>query len=449
MVQGRIDKERVFRVIMTDPNRTHLELSKALIAGVLDFPAILNAPEIARIQAGDLHPAFSSVWRQIHALHIANNLSVTTLSASCGEGFTIPYLNELRAEFANTSFEDLQGIGEALRNHAENRDLDGLARELMVLAHSGGKAEDIARDFIKRMTPIALSKGHTFTPLKEALSEVYNEIEERSKNPSDVWGIPYKYAPKLSSVTGGKQKGEMILFAGEPKVGKSWWAIQDAMGTAIDGVPTAMWSGEMKNKQITRRMLQLMGLDGRRSRTGYMNQEDWDTLNHGVEVLENVPFYQDDKSLHIDDLRPALTALKNEFGIEHVVLDYAYLIGAKGKDENERTGMVSREVKTVINDLDLSCMLIASVSKLGMDTTENAVKSMVRGSGQQIHDADIIYLLTKFAPVKDDPEDMKIKPNEYEYYATLHVSAGRELDAHIPGGRLHYKRQNSPKFEER
>jgi replicative DNA helicase len=435
---------------MNENTQKHIDLSRALIAGVLDFPGVVDAPDIAKVQASDLAPSFEPVWVHIRELQHADNLSVTTLSAAlpASSGFTIPYFNRLRAEYRETSFEDLQGIAEALRGHSQKRELDALGSWLANESRNGNKAEDIARDAIMRLTPIALSQGHTFTPLRESLSEVYDEIQKRAANPGDIWGIPYKYYPKLSSITGGKQKGELIIFAGEPAVGKSWWAIQDAMGTALDGTPTGMWCGEMRKKQIARRMLQLMGLDGRKSKTGYMEPQDWDILNEGVETLEGIPFYQDDKSLHIKDLRPVLTRLKNEFGVEHVVLDYAYLIGANGKDETERTAIVSGEVKKIVSDLDLSCLMITSVNKMGMDTTAGGLKSNVRGSGQQLHDGDVVYMLTKFSPVKDDPEDMQILPADYDQFATLHISKGRELDAHVPGGCLHYRRKNTPKFEE-
>lgn len=435
---------------MNDNNLKHINLSRALIAGVLDFPAILDAPEISKVQASDLAPSFGEVWARLLELKKENNLSVTTLSASLPStmNFTIPYLNALRAEFHDTSFDDLYGIAEALHDHSQKRELVQLAGTLAKQATNGSGSADIAREAIKKLTPIALSQGHNFTPLGAALSEVYDEIEERAKNPKDIWGIPYKYYPKLSRITGGKQKGELTIFAGEPAVGKSWWAIQDAMGTAMDGIPTGMWCGEMKKKQIARRMLQLMGMDGRRMRTGYLEEGDWPILTNAIENLEGIPFYQDDRGLYINDLHAVLTRLVNEYGVEHVVLDYAYLIGASGRDETERTAIVSAEVKKVISELDLSCLLITSVNKLGMDTTAGGVKSAVRGSGQQLHDADNVFMLTKFAAVKDDPEDMKILPADYEQFATLHISKGRELDEHIPGGCLHYRRHNSPKFEE-
>jgi replicative DNA helicase len=433
---------------MNENNITHMNLSRALLACALDFPAYLDAPDIARVQPADMHPSFSDAWTKARELHNARNLSVTTLSAALPPSFSIPYLNSLRAEYEHTSFEDLQGIAESLRQHAERRSLDELGAWLANMSRGGSNADDVAREAIKRLTPIALNNTHTFTRLGETLGKVYEDIEERYKNPVDIWGIPYKYYPKLSKATGGKQKGELTLFAGEPKIGKTWFILQDAMGTALDNTPVAFWSGEMKKEHIVRRMLQILGMDGRRMRTGRMEERDWPILTNAIETLEHAPFYLDTQRLHIKEARAVATRLKNEFGVEHMVFDYAYLIGAQGKDEIEKTGNVSSELKSVALDLDVAVTLITSVNKAGMDTSGvGAAKSNVRGSGQQVHDADNVFIFTKFAPV-DDSDKLRVLPTEYEQLTTLHLSAGRELDMQIPGGCIHYRRNNSPKFDE-
>jgi replicative DNA helicase len=295
---------------------------------------------------------------------------------------------------------------------------------------------------------VELSSGR-ITSINDAADEVEREVIERSKNPVDVWGIPYAF-PYLSSLTGGKQTGELTIIAGEPKVGKSWWVYQDALETAIKDTPVYVWSGEMRRKQVMRRMYQLLGVNGRNMRTGKMTEEDWDKMNDARAVVLNSPLYIDDTPMKLVDLRSILMHEKIEHGIKQFVIDYAYLVNAPGKDEIERTGNVSQALKIICGELDLCGHLITSVSKAGMDSTsEQAVKSNIRGSGQQIHDADIVYMLTKFSPASDDGVALMVKPTEYDKMATLHIQAGRELDHSLPKGVLHYKRMdNSPKFEE-
>jgi hypothetical protein len=86
---------------------------------------------------------------------------------------------------------------------------------------------------------------------------------------------------------------------------------------------------------------------------------------------------------------------------------------------------------------------------MGMDSSsENVNKSNVRGSGQQIHDADVVYILTKFCKTKD-PDENYISPSKWDSIVSLHVKAGRELDHHLPDGIIHYERmEGTPRFKE-
>ena len=425
---------------------THDDLSKALIAASLDIPSILDIPEIAQLEPEELHPAMSPVWHNIRQLAKVGNLTVSTLvSEMGGHGFDLYYFNKLRDDYRDVSIEDLTGIAQALRRHHYKKQLDQMAGWLATEARNGRTPQEIARDTIEKLTPIALQSNHEINPLGTVLADVYQEIEERSKAPGIIWGVPYAY-DKLNRATGGKQKGELILLAGEPKVGKSWWTLQDALYVAKCGIPVAIFSLEMRRKQVTRRLLALEGMDLHRTRTGFLEADDWETLSNAIGTLDNLPLFIDDSPMSLHDLRPTVTRLRAKYGIEYFVLDYSLRVLNSGKDEIEKTNNVALECKTIVNELDIAGTLIASVNKAGMDTTKDSVsKANVRGSGQQIHEADIIYILTKYAPMRDDKS---VLPADYDKYMTLHITAGRELAKTIEGGIIHYKR-NPLVFEEK
>jgi replicative DNA helicase len=250
-------------------------------------------------------------------------------------------------------------------------------------------------------------------------------------------------------LTGGKQPGELTILAGEPKAGKSWMVEQDALETAIQGIPVYMWSGEMRKRQMTIRLLSLLGMDARKMRNGNMKQEDWETLSKAKEVLKSIPLYMDDNPMSLGDLRGVLSREQKNHGIQQVIVDYSLLIQDAGRDEIERSGNVSREMKMVCNEFELAGILVASVNKGGFDTaSENISKSNIRGSGQQVHDCDNLFILTKFTKTKD-PDEMYIPVDREDYIVSLHIAAARDLDYHLPGGIIHYERiEGTPKFKE-
>jgi replicative DNA helicase len=317
---------------------------------------------------------------------------------------------------------------------------------------SDGDVLVIARS-ISRYEPQAVTSKPLFETA-DVIEQLEAEIIERQRNPVDVWGIHYAW-PFLSLVTGGKQKGELIILAGEPGVGKSWWAHQDAMFTAIGNpdlkippTPVLVWSGEMPQKQVFRRMFQMLGVPKRRMLTGNMSEVDWQIFREAKAILMNSPLYVSDIPLDLKDLSPLLEREIQEHGIEQAVFDYDWLINAPGDSEIQTSQNISRACKQLSRELNISLILISSVNKMGMDTTsENVSKSNVSGSGKKLHDADIIYVMTKFNKSKN--ADMSILPEDYDNIATLHISKGRELDYHVPNKAINYKREkNSPKFRE-
>ena len=177
-----------------------------------------------------------------------------------------------------------------------------------------------------------------------------------------------------------------------------------------------------------------------------MTADDWDKLADAKALILNSPLYMDDTPLSLHEVRPLLARMKAEYGIKEFVLDYAKLIRAPGKDEIEQTGNVSIEVKRICGELQLAGTLIASVNKSGMDGSGPS-KSNIRGSGQQIHDADVIYQLTSF-PEKYGME-YGVMPQDYGRCVALNISAGREFDGIIEGNFIGYMREEkSPAFVE-
>lgn len=368
-----------------------------------------------------------AITEQVHGGKIINGYRNDTLTKMAG--------SMRRKGFDNDA------IFLALKNHNQRYCEPPLEdAEVYQIAESIGRYEPQDKPFVLAPLPDA----------HDVISVLENDIIEREKNPHDVWGIHYTY-PHLSRVTGGKQPGELLILAGEPGVGKSWWAHQDALFTAIgmNGIPstpTLIWSGEMKRKQTFRRFFEMLGVPKRHMLTGQMSAEDWQFFAEAKALIVNSPIYVSDTALDLKDIEMLLEREQGEHGIKQVVFDYDWLISAPGKDEIATSQNISRTLKQTAHKLDLSIMLISSVNKTGMDTTvENIVT--VSGSGKKLHDADIVYLLTKFNEKKN--KDNSIMPIDYEKIVTLHFKKARELDYHIPGGVLHFIRETpKPTFRE-
>jgi len=356
------------------------------------------------------------------------------------------YLTQLAGSMRRKGFTE-DGIFAALQVQNRQKCSPPLADgELWQISRSVSRYEPQDEPQVETLVPVSM----------HVMDELEADIKAREKDPRDVWGIHYAW-DYISLITGGKQLGELIIVGGEPGVGKSWWAHQDALFTAIGNpskkipeTPVLIWSGEMKRKQVYRRFLEMLGVNKRKMLTGEMTQEDWQLFNDAKAIIQASPIYVEDKPLDLKNVRNFLSRQIDAFGIKQAVFDYDWLINAPGGNEIEKSQNISREFKQITQELNLSVILISSVNKGGMDTTnENVTKSALSGSGKKIHDADVIYMLTKYNEKRTPIEMEFVQPKDYWKVLTLHVAKGRELDHNLPNGAINYLRMTpNPMFRE-
>lgn len=289
------------------------------------------------------------------------------------------------------------------------------------------------------------TRENIFTPISQPLSEIYDEIESAEAHPREVWGYPTGFQ-KFDRETGGIERGQLVWLAGEPGVGKTWSLTQITLSMAsVD--PGALISMEMANKAIVRRALSgISGIRIKSMRSGLGLPGNWrEVFGDSAAELERLPIFLSDRTITTDYLRAALKALKREQNIGWFCVDYALLFTDRAENEIARTEVISRNLKHICNDLDLAGVVLQSVTKIAMDGAGNSnAKSGMRGSGQMIHDADLILFLTKFEELDD--EDGAIREPDRENMVTLWTKKGRELEFNP---NLHLvRRNNSPFFEE-
>lgn len=264
-------------------------------------------------------------------------------------------------------------------------------------------------------------ENHRLQTFGELLSETYSEIQVRSQNPKDVWGLATRL-PKFDRETGGLHQGELVYLVGAPAVGKTWlelgWALE--LGKQAPG---ALFSLEMKKLAIGRRLLSGMsGVSTRSMKSGFVQNGDWPKLQQALDEYSHLPIMIDDSGYDTGQLRAALLWAKQEHGIRWFILDYALLLSDSGRDETEQTKIISANMKRIVNDLNLAGVVIHSVVKVGMSEHDEPNMADQRGSGQAIHDADLQVFLTKVSKSVKATEEQKKK------MATLWVSKSREME---------------------
>jgi replicative DNA helicase len=177
-------------------------------------------------------------------------------------------------------------------------------------------------------------------PLKELLHQVFKQIEQYDG--SRVTGLTTSF-PKLDEMLGGLQKGDMIVLAARPSMGKSALALNIAEHVAADNhLAVGFFSLEMSRQQLAQRILCSFGkIDSQKLRQGNLSEQECRYLAEAAQELESAPLFIDDSpSLSVLQLRAKARRLKLKQDIQCVIVDYMQLlapsIGQSRRSENRQ-----------------------------------------------------------------------------------------------------------------
>ena len=237
-----------------------------------------------------------------------------------------------------------------------------------------------------------------FKSLKQILPEAVDRIDLLHQSEGDITGISSGYG-EFDKLTAGLQKGDLIIIAGRPSMGKTTLAVNIAENAAIGAnIPTAIFSMEMPAQQLAFRMISSLGrVDQTHLRTGTFPDEDWSRINTAVQLMSEAPIFIDDApSLSPTDIRARARRLHREHGLGLIVVDYLQLMQVEGSKENRATELseISRSLKALAKELELPVIALSQLNRsVEQRNDKRPVMSDLRESGAIEQDADLIIFI--------------------------------------------------------
>ena len=261
--------------------------------------------------------------------------------------------------------EYLQRVIETVPSSANAQYYAEIVREKMLLRETIAAATEILRDSYDESSDAsekldeAERKIFAITDkrivnaavaLKDLVTKTFELIEKREG--THVTGLGTGYY-ELDDKTCGLQKGEMIIIAGRPSMGKTGLALNIAehMGV-IEKIPLAIFSLEMGRQQLAERFLcSYSGIDAQLVRKGMLSTEHYQKLVEACGVTSEAPIYIDDTSaLTPLELRAKARRLKSAHHIRCVFVDYLQLMhidSRKIESRQQEITTISRYLKSL------------------------------------------------------------------------------------------------------
>lgn len=226
------------------------------------------------------------------------------------------------------------------------------------------------------------------------------KLQHLEKNPHATTGVPSGFN-RLDKITSGFQKGDLIILAARPSMGKTAFALNLAYNAAVYKQNSiAIFSIEMPKEQLTQRLVSMMAqMDTVKLRTGQnLTSEDWRKIRAAEERLQTTKIFIDDTpGLTVQQLQARLQKLKRDEKINFCVIDYLQLIttpGSSGENRQNEIATISRQLKRIARDLEIPIICLSQLSR-SVEKREDRrpMMSDLRDSGAIEQDADLIMFL--------------------------------------------------------
>ena len=238
-----------------------------------------------------------------------------------------------------------------------------------------------------------------FVWIKELLWPAMEQIEALAQNSSPITGVPTGFAD-LDEKTAGFQKGDLIIVAARPSMGKTAFTLNIAQSAAISAKrAVAFFSLEMSKESLVQRMLTSEArVDASRVRTGRLRDDDYPRLGQAAGLLNTAPIYVDDTpGISILEMRAKARRLKSDRDdLSLIIVDYLQLMQGNGKTENrqQEVSEISRGLKALAKELEVPVVALSQLSRaVESRPDKRPMLSDLRESGAIEQDADVIMFL--------------------------------------------------------
>ncbi|AMB99324.1 replicative DNA helicase [Aerococcus urinaehominis] len=406
-------------------------LERDRMASVLEF---INAHDFYQRAHQIIFASMEELYNldeAIDVITLSNKLNQQNMLENIGGMSYIVQLAEKTPSAANAEY-----YAKLIENKSILRKLISASNKISQASYEENEeVEDILDEAERAILDVSEGRNRSdFKHISDIVQLALANVEELSKQKTDVTGIPTGYA-ELDRMTSGLQPDELIILAARPAVGKTAFALNIAQNVATkQGATVALFSLEMGAESLVNRMICAEGsIDAGHLRTGQLTDEEWSSLIVALGSLSNASIYIDDTpGIKVSEIRAKSRRLMKEArGLDLIVIDYLQLIEGSRRSENrqQEVSEISRQLKKLAKELACPVIALSQLSR-GVEQRQDKrpVLSDIRESGSIEQDADIVAFLYRddyYDRDNDDGDQPKIDNNIVEVIIEKNRSGAR------------------------
>ena len=298
---------------------------------------------------------------------------------------------------------------------------------------TGSSLDEVLDHAEKEILEVTRSRrASEFQSSKEVVSRVIKELVALRESDNHITGVRTGYQD-LDRMTNGFQRGDLIILAARPAMGKTALALNLGMYTALRNPgAVAFFSLEMPADSLMKRLLSAKSqVEGNKLRGGNITDEELNRLNEaGNELGAAKIFIDDSASIKVSQIFSKCRKLMSEHGLSLIVIDYLQLISGSGRNSGDNrqqeVSEISRNLKILAKEMNCPVIALSQLSRsVEQRNDKQPMLSDLRESGAIEQDADIVMVLYR--------EDYYKKPGEQEERADVNEVVDLNLAKHRNG----------------
>lgn len=234
---------------------------------------------------------------------------------------------------------------------------------------------------------------------RRLVSEELNDAQNAYENKKIISGLASGFKD-FDILTRGFEKGDLIIIASRPSMGKTALALNIAANIGIrEDKKVAIFSLEMSKRRLVRRLIESESkVESYKIRTGNMSEDEWARLLEGASRVSNSNIVLDDcvGGLTPKKLRKKCKRIASDGKLELIIIDYLQLMDKDGRSINrpEDVTQISNNLKLIAKELNVPIIALSQLSRNVEDRTDKRpMMSDLREIGAIELDADIITFL--------------------------------------------------------
>ncbi len=262
--------------------------------------------------------------------------------------------------------------------------------------------EEVLDEAEKRIFELTTKKRRvSFENMHSLVSATFQEINERFANPTPVSGLPTGFHD-LDQMTAGLHPSTLNVLAARPSMGKTALGLNIILNAALKGgAAVGIFSLEMSAIQLVTRMLcSEARVDMSRVRNGQLTERDFQRLADTAGRMSEAKIFIDDNAdMSVMELRSRARRLKQEHGLDLLLIDYLQLMSAgnprhQGENRQQEISAISRGLKALARELDIPVLVLSQLSRaVESRPNKRPMLSDLRESGAIEQDADLVMFI--------------------------------------------------------